>query len=126
MKQKKISIRKLIQSFKFALNGLRILLCEERNAWIHFFIAFCVLAAGFILKISKFEWIIILLCIGFVFALELLNTAIENISDFVSKDYHLLIKKTKDLSAGAVLIGAITAAIIGLIIFTPKILGLIY
>jgi diacylglycerol kinase len=125
MKQKNFSTRKRIQSFKHAFNGLRILLCEESNARIHFCIAICVLAAGFVFKISTTEWIIVVFCIGFVFALELLNSAIENMADFVSKEYHDLIKKTKDLSAGAVFIGSIVSAIIGLIIFVPKIKGLL-
>jgi diacylglycerol kinase (ATP) len=125
MKQKNFSIKKRMQSFKYAFNGLRILLCEESNAWIHFCIAICVIAAGFVFKISTTEWIIVVFCIGFVFALELLNSAIENMADFVSKEYHDLIKKTKDLAAGAVLVGAIASAIIGLIIFTPKIIGLL-
>jgi len=125
MKQKDFSIKKRKQSFKFAINGLRILLCEESNAWIHLCIAICVLVAGFVFKISLWEWVAVILCICLVFALELLNTAIENIADFVSKEYHDLIKKTKDLAAGAVLIGAITAIIVGLIIFVPKIIGLI-
>jgi len=114
-----------MQSFKYAFNGLRIILREESNAWIHFCIAICVLTAGFLLKISVVEWIVVIFCIGFVFALELINSAIENIADFVSKEYHDLIKKTKDLAAGAVLIGAIVVAIIGLIIFAPKIIGLL-
>ena len=114
-----------MQSFKYAFNGLRILLHEESNAWIHFCIAICVLVAGFVFKISMCEWIIVVFCIGFVFALELLNSAIENMADFVSKEYHDLIKKTKDLAAGAVLVGAIITAIIGLIIFVPKIIGLL-
>jgi diacylglycerol kinase len=112
---------KRLQSFKHAFNGLRILLREESNAWIHFCIAICVLVAGFVFKISVEEWIVVIFCISFVFALELLNTAIENMANFVSKEYHDLIKKTKDLAAGAVLIGAIVSAIIGLIIFVPKI-----
>ena len=114
-----------MQSFKYAFNGLRIILREESNAWIHFCIAICVLTAGFLLKISVVEWTVVIFCIGFVFALELINSAIENIADFVSKEYHDLIKKTKDLAAGAVLIGAIVVAIIGLIIFAPKIIGLL-
>jgi diacylglycerol kinase len=119
-------MKKRIKSFKYAFNGLRILFREESNAWIHLCIAFCVLIAGFVLQISKGEWIVIIFCIGFVFALELVNTAIENIADFVSKDYHVLIKKAKDLSAGAVLIGAIVSAVVGFIIFVPRIIGLLY
>jgi len=125
MKQKIFSIKKRMQSFKFAFNGLKILLREESNAWIHLCIAICVLVAGFVFKISVGEWIVVVFCIGFVFALELLNSAIENMADFVSEEYHDLIKKTKDLAAGAVLVSAIVSAIIGLIIFVPKIIGLL-
>lgn len=126
MKQKNFSIKKRMQSFKYAFNGLRILLCEECNARIHLCITICVLAMGFVFKISVGEWIAVILCIGFVFALELINTSIENMADFASKEYNDLIKKTKDLAAGAVLIGAIAAVITGLIIFVPKIIELLY
>ena len=80
---------------------------------------------GFVFKISAGEWIAVIFCIGFVFALELINTSIENMADFVSQDYHNSIKKTKDLAAGAVLISAIAAVITGLIIFVPKIIELL-
>jgi diacylglycerol kinase len=123
-KIEKFSIKKRIQSFKYAFNGLRILLCEEHNSWIHLFITVCVAAAGFVFKISVSEWIAVTLCIGMVFALELVNTAIENMADFVSKEYHESIKKVKDLTAAAVFVAAIAAAIIGLIIFVPKIIEL--
>ena len=71
MKQKNFSMKKRIQSSKYAFNGLRILLCEESNAWIHLCITICVLAMGFILKISVGEWMAVILCVGFVFALEI-------------------------------------------------------
>ena len=122
MKHQKFSLKKRIKSFKYALNGLRILLREESNSWIHLIVSICVLAAGFVFKISIAEWIIVIFCIGFVFVLELINTSIENIADFVTQEYHNSIKKTKDLAAGAVLVGAIVAAVIGLIIFIPKII----
>ena len=109
-----------MQSFKFAFNGLKILLREESNAWIHSCITVCVLIVGFMFKISVIEWIILIFCIGFVFALELINSAIENLADFVSEEYHDLIKKSKDLAAGAVFVGAIVSTIIWLIIFVPK------
>ena len=125
MKAKNFSIMKRMKSFKYAFNGMRILLREESNAWIHLCVAICVLVAGFVFKISTNEWITVILCFGFVFALELINTSIENIADFVSKEYHEMIKKTKDLAAGAVLVGSITAAVIGLIIFVPKIIELL-
>ena len=125
MAKKKFSIKKRIHSFKYAFNGLQILLNSEHNSWIHLFASVCVLVAGFVFKISVGEWIAVIFCIGMVFALELVNTAIENMADFVSKEYHQSIKKIKDLAAAAVFVGAVAAAIIGLIIFLPKILELI-
>ena len=118
----KFSIKKRLRSFVYAFNGLRILIREEHNSRIHLFITGCVAVAGWLLKISSIEWITILLCIGLVIALELVNSAIENLANYVSPEKRAIIKKTKDLSAGAVLIGAIIAAIVGVVIFLPKIL----
>lgn len=124
MKQQKFSIIKRLESFKFAFNGLKIFLKEEHNSRIHLFAAICVLLAGFIFKVSTYEWIAIVFSIGLVFTLEIINSAIENIADFISPEKHHKIKKIKDLSAAGVLISAITAMIIGLIVFIPKILEL--
>jgi diacylglycerol kinase len=119
---KKISLTKRLKSFQYALNGLRILIREEPNARIHLAVALLVVLMGFVLKISPEEWIAVILCIGGVTGLELINSAIENLSDFVSPEKHAMIKRIKDLSAAAVLAGAIAAAITGLIIFVPKIM----
>ena len=119
------SIAKRLKSFTFAFNGLKILLREEHNSWIHIAITICVVIVGFLLQISLIEWIAIVLCMGLVFALELVNSAIENIADFVSPQKNEIIKKVKDLSAAAVLIAAICSAIVGIIIFLPKIIDLI-
>ena len=78
--------------------------------------------AGFAFRISGGEWIAVVLCMGWVIALELLNSAIENIADFVSPEKHETIKKIKDLAAGAVLVGAIASAIVGMIVFLPKVI----
>jgi diacylglycerol kinase len=75
------------------------------------------------MKIAVYEWIAVIFCIGFVFALEIINSAIENMADFVSPEKHAMTKKIKDLSAGAVLVGAGASSIIGLIICLPKILA---
>ncbi|MCL2652025.1 MAG: diacylglycerol kinase family protein [Candidatus Azobacteroides sp.] len=117
----KFSWAKRLASFQYAFNGLKILIREEHNARIHLFVACCVLIAGVLLKISAVEWIVVIFCIGWVIALELINSVIENIADFITKEKNETIKKIKDLSAGAVLIAAIASAIIGLIIFLPKI-----
>ena len=116
----KFSIKKRLSAFRYAFNGIKILIKEEHNARIHLFVACCVLIAGAVFKISKAEWFAIIFCIGWVIALELINSAIENIADFILKEENMSIKKIKDLSAGAVLVAAIASAAIGLIIFLPK------
>ncbi len=121
MKESSFSVKKRLKSFGFAFNGLRILWVEEHNSRIQLVAALLVVAAGFFFKISKPEWMLVIFCVGLVFALEIVNSAIENICDFVSPEKHELIKKVKDLSAAAVLVGAITSSIIGLIIFAPKV-----
>ena len=97
---------------------------EEHNARIHLFATICVIIAGLFFNISMNEWIGVIFSIGLVFSLEIINSSIENIADFISPEKHEMIKKIKDLSASGVLISAITALIIGLIIFIPKILKL--
>lgn len=124
MKKQEFSVSKRIQSFGFAFNGLKVLIREEHNARIHLLAVICVTIAGFAFKISSLEWIAVVVAFGFVIALEIVNSAIENMADFVSPEKHEMIKKIKDLAAAAVLIAAITAFIIGLIIFVPKIVAL--
>ena len=118
-------MKNILRSFKCAFEGVKVLLKEEQNARIHLLIMLAVIIAGIIFSISYLEWIALILSIGFVFALEIVNTAIENLADFVSPDKHQKIKKIKDLSAAAVLTGALAALIIGGIIFLPKILAFI-
>ncbi|HIP32070.1 MAG TPA: diacylglycerol kinase family protein [Crocinitomicaceae bacterium] len=123
MKQK-ISFSKQLKSFHFAFNGLRILFREEHNSWIHLFLTFFAIVFGFLLKISVLEWVLLIFSIGFVFVSEIFNSAIENICDLISLENNPLIGKIKDLSAAAVLFSAITAFIIGTVIFLPKIVVL--
>ena len=118
----RFSIRKRLKSFIYAFRGLSLLIRKEHNARIHVFAAFCVVIAGYFFQISYSEWIAIVIAIGFVFSAEALNSAIETLADLVSPNYNEFIKQTKDLAAGGVLLAAITALIIGLIIFLPKLL----
>lgn len=120
-KSNKFSIRARICSAKYAWHGLGILFKEEHNSRIHTIIAIVVIISGFLLHISSIEWLIILLLIASVFSLEIVNSAIENICDFVSPQYDDTIKKVKDLSAAAVLVASVISVICGLIIFVPKI-----
>lgn len=122
---RKFSLTKQLIGFKYAFNGLKIAIKEEHNTRIHLFAACCVLIAGVVFHISTTEWLAVIFCIGWVIALELMNSAIENTTDFISGEKNETIKKIKDLSAGAVLIAAIASAVIGLIIFLPKIYYLV-
>lgn len=120
MQNETFSIKKRLKSFVFAFNGIKILIRDEHNAWIHLLASICAISLGFFCHISAMEWIAVLFAIGLVFSMEAVNSAIENLCDFTSTDKHETIKKVKDLAAGAVLISAIIAFIIGLIIFAPK------
>jgi len=112
-------LKNRLLSFKYALEGIADLFVNTPNAKIHFGISLLVVAAGFYFDITKMEWLVIILSIGFVLTAETLNTSIEYLTDLVTKDYHDLAKKTKDAAAGAVLVSAITSAIVGVYIFYP-------
>lgn len=124
MKNDGFTFRKRARSFKYAFNGIKLLITREHNAWIHCFAALCVLIAGIMFGLSRMEWVAVVIVIGAVLAAEAINSSIEALADLVSSDYNEAIKRTKDLAAGAVLLLAIAAAVVGLIIFVPKILRL--
>jgi diacylglycerol kinase len=115
-------MKRIFKSFKNAFNGLAILWKEEPNARIHASAMVVVVTAGVMLEIQAWEWCLISLLIGLVISAEIFNSAIERIMDHISPERHPRVKAIKDLSAGAVLILAITAIVIGLIIFLPKVL----
>lgn len=117
MKNKK----NIINSFKYAFEGIFSGLKTERNLKIHFSIMILVIILGIILKISKVEWMICIILFGLVISLELVNTAIENTVDLITEEKNPKAKISKDVAAGAVLVSAISSFIIGLIIFIPKI-----
>ena len=121
--QKPFSIKDRIKSFPFAFNGIKVFFKTEHNAWIHLFSAIVVIILGFIFKINTTEWCIISFAIALVIITEMLNTAIEFLCDFVSKEIHPAIKKVKDISAAAVLIAAFAAFVVGVIVFAPKVLA---
>ena len=116
--------KKIINSFKYAIEGFVSSFKTERNMKIHIAVAALVVIAGWILGLSITEWCICLGLFGLVMALELVNTAVEAVVDLVTEERHPLAKIAKDTAAGAVLIAAIMAAIVGLLIFVPK--GLLF
>ena len=92
---------------------------EEPNFLIHLLIATMVILAGIILDIEPVDWALLAIVIGLVLAAEIFNSALEDLSDMVTMEYHPLIEKVKDRSAGAVVVAAIAAAITGLLVFIP-------
>ena len=110
-----------IRSFYHAIRGiLRMIHCQH-NAWIHAAATLVVLGAGFLFHVSSAEWCWIVLAISIVWTAEALNTAFEFLADAASPDFHPLVRDAKDVAAGAVLITAIAATVIGAIVFWPYI-----
>ena len=119
--QIKAKSKKIMNSFKYAIQGVLSSFKTERNMKIHIFIMILVIISGIILKINKYEWMICIICFAIVISGELFNTAIETVVDMVMPYKNEKAKLAKDIAAGAVLILAIGASICGLIIFMPKI-----
>lgn len=111
-----------LKSVAFATKGALKLISTEHSIMVQFSLAIVVTIAGFYFNITKTEWLFQILSIGLVMSIEGLNTAVEKVADFIHPDYHKKIGFIKDIAAGAVLFAAITAIIIGLIIYIPKIL----
>ena len=111
----------ILESFKFALNGIKTAINSERNLKIHLSITILVIFIGFNLSISSTDWLFVTIAIFLVWICELINTSFENLADLISKKYNNLIKQCKDICAGATLLSVFNAIIIGYIIFAEKI-----
>lgn len=110
-------------SFGYAFEGFISAFRSERNMWIHLAISLAVIAVGLILKISLIEWGLLVFSIALVFTTEFINTAFEYLVNIVSPERNESARRIKDISAAAVLITALAAAMIGLLVFLPKILS---
>ncbi|MCM1005178.1 MAG: diacylglycerol kinase family protein [Prevotella sp.] len=113
------------RSFKYAWDGIKALLWGEHNARIHICVAVAVIAAGVLLGLDSWEWVAVSLCIGGVLMAEGFNSAIEALADKICTENDPLIKRAKDIAAGAVLLFVAAVVAAGLIIFVPKILNLL-
>ena len=113
-----------IRSFRYAIVGiLRMIRCQH-NAWIHGAATVAAVALGFFFNLTVSEWCWIVLAIAIVWTAEALNTAFEFLADAASPNFHPVVRDAKDVAAGAVLITAIAAVIIGAIVFWPHVAGL--
>lgn len=121
MQEKKFSIRARIKSFRYAIAGIGAFLRREHNARIHLAITLVVIGVAWWQRVSPMEAVSLALVTGLVWVTEMLNTCVERMADLITEEEHSDIKFIKDLAAAAVLVAAITAVVVGLIIFIPKI-----
>ena len=111
----------ITSAFKNAGSGVVQAFKSERNLKIDTAAAVIVCVLGAVLKIDLQAWVAIVICVGIVFALEVLNTAIEAAVDLAHPAYHSLARRAKDCAAGAVLLAAIMSVVVGLLVFVPAI-----
>lgn len=115
------ALQKFFHSVGHSINGLRHVAATEANMRWHLLATVAVVVCGSFFRISMIEWSLVIGCIGAVLALECINTSIERLADRVTTDHDPLIGQSKDVAAAAVLIMSLAAAIIGLIVFLPKV-----
>ena len=106
-----------------AIEGIVEVMRSQHNAWLHALATLCVLVAGYAFDVSTLEWCFLIVAITGVWVVEAMNTAFERLCDVVSPEFHPLVKKSKDVAAGAVLLSAIGAALLGCVIFLPYIMA---
>ena len=114
----------LLDSFKYALMGIWEAFKQERNLKVHTLAMLLVVILGFILKLAVWEWVVCIVLFALVIGAELFNTAIEEVVNLLSPEIRIHAKYAKDIAAGAVLVNAFFAAVVGCIIFIPKIIAL--
>jgi diacylglycerol kinase len=108
--------------FRDAFRGMWEGVRGQSSFFVHFFVAAAVLAAGFALRVTRYEWCILLLCIASVIAAELFNSAIESLAKAVTREHDPHVGTALNIAAGAVLVAAIGASVVGLMIFIPRFL----
>ncbi len=119
------SFRQRLRSFRYAFRGILFMVKTQHNFWIHLVVVVLVIIAGFLFCISLTEWALVIFAIGLVLSAETFNSAIEQLTDLASPDFHPRAGRVKDLAAAAVLLTAMAAALIGLLIFVPKIMTIL-
>jgi len=116
---KRFSLAARLASFRHAIRGLGFLLRDQHNARIHLAASLGVVALGLVLGVSRADWGLLVLAMALVWLAEGLNSALEHLADALHPDQHPLVGKAKDVAAGAVLVVALAAAIVGLLVFLP-------
>ncbi len=120
--KKKMGLKRFFKSFVYSWAGLKYAFKFEQNMLVHALATIVVIVAGVLLKLTMIEWLLVLLVIGLVIATELINTSIEAVVDLACPEIHPLAKIAKDTASASVFVFAITALIVGLLVFVPNIL----
>ena len=120
-----INFKRLLKSFGYAWHGLLKTWQEEQNLQVHTFAGILAVICGFLLRISELEWLILILTILLVLLMEVVNSAIERVTDILKPRIHGYVKEIKDIMAAAVMLSALGAVVVGGIIFLPKIFDLV-
>jgi diacylglycerol kinase (ATP) len=107
------------RSFVYAWRGVRTVLSTQHNAWIHAAASIAVVLLGVLLGVGRLEWLALIFAVVSVWTAESLNTALELLCDVASPEFHPLVEKAKDVAAGAVLISALGALLVGGLVFGP-------
>ena len=119
--KKTFSTKDRLKSFVYAWDGIKTMYQTEHNLYIHTALTVIAFILAWVLSIPAIEWMALTIVMGMVWVAEIFNTVIEKIMDFIITEKHPLVKKIKDMAAAAVLITALTAVIVGGLIFIPKI-----
>ena len=119
-KHTRFSIYSRAKSFKYAFEGIIRFFRKEHNAWLHLLATVYVIIMSLLVGVTALEATALVIAVALVWITEMINTCVEKVMDMISEEYDLKIKVIKDISAGAVLVAAAAALIIGLIVFIPK------
>ena len=122
LKKRNLTPRSILQTVKNSLNGIKCYAKDGKSILLYLFGVVIETIMGFVYNINGLEWILIICILGFILAIELINTAIEATCDAISKEYNPLIKIAKDCGSGATFIMVVVAIILNIIIFLPKIM----
>lgn len=114
-----------MKSVAHAWSGLRELVATEPNARVHLAASLAVVALGLLLGLTAWEWVAIILAAALVWTAEALNSALERLADAVTRDIHPSIRAAKDMAAGAVLVAALAAALVGVVVLGPRLWSLL-
>ncbi len=118
-----IRIKRLAKSFKYAFRGLTKTIREEQNLHIQITVGCAVIILAWYFKVTHLEWIMLILTIGLVIITEIINSAVERVTDVLKPRINSYVKEIKDIMAAAVMLASLLALIVGLIIFSPYIIG---